>query len=117
MIFLFHSNKLRVRVIVSGGSQHECKFTRVAINLIYAVPTVTYCGYIGLYSENAIAIESEARYPFGGNVHYATMQNTFPIPEFAHKERNFHCDVVHVTTKWVSRLVLDHANAAIQTSR
>ena len=32
-----------------------------------------------------------------------------------------HCDVVHVTravtTKWVSRLVLDHAIAAIQTSR
>ena len=28
-----------------------------------------------------------------------------------------HFDVVHVTTKWVSRLVLDHAIAAIQTSR
>ena len=24
----------------------KCKFTRVAIKLIYAVPTVTYCGYI-----------------------------------------------------------------------
>ena len=60
---------------------------------------------------------SEARDPFGGNVYYVTMQITFPIPEFAHKERNLHCDVVHVTTKWVSRLVLDHAIAAIQTSR
>ena len=72
---------------------------------------------IGLYRENAIAIESEARDPFGGNVYYVTMQITFPIPEFARKERNLHCDVVHVTTKWVSRLVLDHAIAAIQTSR
>ena len=57
---------------------------------------------IGLYRENAIAIESEARDPFGGNVYYVTMQITFPIPEFARKERNLHCDVVHVTTKWVS---------------
>ena len=71
---------------------------------------------MGLYRENAIAIESEARHPFGG-VYYVTMQITFPIPEFARKERNLHCDVVHVTTKWVSRLVLDHAIAAIQMSR
>ena len=40
---------------------------------------------IGLYRENAIAIESEARDPFGGNVYYVTMQMTFPIPEFARK--------------------------------
>ena len=40
------------------------------------------------------------------------MQITFPIQEFARRERNLHCDVVHVTTKWVSRLVLDHAIAA-----
>ncbi len=72
---------------------------------------------IGLYRENAIAIESEARDPFGGNAYYVTMQITFPIPEFARKKRNLHCDIVHVTTKWVSRLVLDHAIAAIQTSR
>ena len=38
---------------------------------------------IGLYRENAIAIESEARDPFGGNVYYVTMQITFFIPEFA----------------------------------
>ena len=72
---------------------------------------------IGLYRENAIAIESEARDPFGGNVYYVTMPITFQITEFARKERNLHCDVVHVTTKWVSRLVLDHTIAAIQTSR
>ena len=63
---------------------------------------------IGLYRENAIAIDGEARYPFGGNVYYVTMQITLPIPEFACKERNLLCDVVHV---------LDHAIAAIQTSR
>ena len=73
--------------------------------------------HLGLYRENAIAIENEARYPFGGNMYYITMQITFPIPEFARKERNLHCDVAHVTTKWISRLVLDHAIAAIQTSR
>ena len=61
--------------------------------------------------------ESEARYPNGGNVYYVTMQITFPIPELSRKERNFHCDVVHITTVWVSRLVLDHAIAAIQMSR
>ena len=72
---------------------------------------------IGLYRENAIAVESEARYPNGGNVCYVTMQITFQISEFARKERNFHCDVVHITTVWVSRLFLDHAIAAIQTSR
>ena len=72
---------------------------------------------IGLYRENAIAIGSEARDPFGGNVYYVTMEITFPIPECARRKRNLHCDVVHVTTKWVSRLVLDHAIAAIQTSR
>ena len=32
---------------------------------------------IGLYRENAIAIESEARDPFGGNVYYVTMQIMF----------------------------------------
>ena len=78
---------------------------------------VSYSSDIGLYRENAIATESEARDPFGGNVYYVTMQITFPIPEFARNERNLHCDVVHVTTKWVSRLVLDHTIAAIQTSR
>ena len=72
---------------------------------------------LGLYRENAIAIGSEARDPFGGNVYYVIMEITFPIPEFARRKRNLHCDVVHVTTKWVSRLVLDHAIAAIQTSR
>ena len=65
--------------------------------------------------ENAIAIESEARDPNGGNVYYVTMQMTFPIPQLARKERNLHCDAVHVTTVW--RLILDQAIAAIQTSR
>ena len=62
---------------------------------------------IGLNRENAIAIDSEARDPNRGNVYYVTMQITFRIPEFARKECNLHCDVVHITTVWVSRLVLD----------
>ena len=71
---------------------------------------------IGLYRENAIAIESEARDPNGGNVYYVTMQITFHIPKFARMERNLHCNVVHSTTVWVSigLLVLDHAIAAIK---
>ena len=68
---------------------------------------------IGLYRENTIAIEIEARYPNGGNVYYVTMQITCHIPEFARKERILHCDAVHITTVWVSILVLDHAIAAI----
>ena len=55
--------------------------------------------------ENAIAIESEARDPNGDNVYCVTMEISFHIPEFARKERNLHCDVVHRTTVWVSRLV------------
>ena len=54
--------------------------------------------HIGLYRENAIAIESEARDPNGGNVYYVTMQITFHFLEFERKERNLHCDVVHITT-------------------
>ena len=75
---------------------------------------------IALYRENAIAIESEAKYPFnlnGGNVYYVTMQITLPIPEFTRNERNLHCDVLHITTDRVARLVLDDVIAAIQTSR
>ena len=48
--------------------------------------------HIGLYRENAIAIESEARYPNGGNVYYVTMQSTVHIPEFGRKECNLHYD-------------------------
>ena len=69
-------------------------------------PSLYFFG-LDLYRENAVAIESEARDPFGGNVYYVTQ------PQFARKERTLHCDIVHVTTKWVSRLVLDHAIAAI----
>ena len=42
---------------------------------------------------------------------------TLPIPKFARNERNLHCDVLHITTARVARLVLDDAIAAIQTSQ
>ena len=64
---------------------------------IFLLSLSTTLQHIGLYRENAIAIESEARDPFGGNVYYLTMQITFRIPEFARKELNLHCDVVHVS--------------------
>ena len=99
----------------SGRGDPACNVINNVDLVLWRKHVATYI-IIGLYRENAIAIESEAKDPFGGNVYYVTMQITFPIPEFARKERNLHCDVVHVTTKWVSRLVLDHAIAAIQTS-
>ena len=50
-----------------------------------------YLVSIGLYRENAIAIDSEAyRDPNGGNIYYITIQISFPIPELARKERNLH---------------------------
>ena len=52
-------------------------------------------------------IQNESRDPFGGNVYYVTMQITFPTRKFRYGERNFHCDVVHITTKWVSSLTPD----------
>ena len=52
-------------------------------------------------------IQNESRDPFGGNVYYVTMQITFLTRKFRNVERNLHCDVVHITTKWVSSLTLD----------
>ena len=52
-------------------------------------------------------IQNESRDPFGGNVYYVTMQITFPTRKFRNGERNFHCDVVHITTNWVSSLTPD----------
>ena len=58
---------------------------------------------IGLYRD----VQNESRDPFGGNVHHVTMQITFLTRKFRNGERNLHCDVVHITTKWVSSLTLD----------
>ena len=52
---------------------------------------------MGIYRENAIAIESEANDSFGGLVYYVTMQITLPILAFTRNERNSHCDVLHFT--------------------
>ena len=52
-------------------------------------------------------IQNESRGPNGGNVHYVAMQITFLTCKFRNVERNLHCDVVHVTTVWVSSLTLD----------
>ena len=40
-------------------------------------------------------------------MYYVTMQITSLTRKFRNGERNFHCDVVHITTKWVSSLTLD----------
>ena len=40
-------------------------------------------------------------------MYYVTMQITFLTRKFRNWERNLHCDVVHITTKWVSSLTLD----------
>ena len=52
-------------------------------------------------------IQNKSRDPFGGNVYYVTMQITFLTRKFRNGERNLHCDVVYITTKWVSSLTLD----------
>ena len=31
-------------------------------------------------------------------MYYVTMQITLPIPEFTRNERNFHCDVLHISS-------------------
>ena len=67
-------------VFISG---HTCFITSD-----YFLSDRTVMFSIGLYRENAIATENEARYPNGGNVYYVTMQMTFHIPEFALKERS-----------------------------
>ena len=38
------------------------------------------------------------------------MQITFVTRTFRNVERNLHCDVLHITTVRVARLVLDHCN-------
>ena len=72
---------------------------------------------IGLYRENAIAIESEAKDPFGGDVYCVTMHITLSIPELARNKRDLHCDVLRITPDRVVRLFLDDAIAALQTLR
>ena len=52
-------------------------------------------------------IQNESRDPFGGNVYNVTMQITFFKRQFRNGGRNLHCDIVHITTKWVSSLTLD----------
>ena len=52
-------------------------------------------------------IQNESRDPFDGNVYYVTVQITFHTRKFRNEERNLHCDVVRITTKWVSSLTLD----------
>ena len=52
-------------------------------------------------------IQNESRDTHGGNVYYVTMKITFLTRKFRNGERNLHCDVVHITTVWVSSLTLD----------
>ena len=95
-----------VRVCAYVRCVHAC--VRVYVCVPRARERVLGCAHVScLYRENAIAIESEARYPFGGNVYCVTMQITFLTRKFRNGERNLHCDVVHITTKWVSSLTLD----------
>ena len=39
--------------------------------------------------------------------YYVTKQIAFLTHKFRNVERNLHCDVVHITTVWVSSLTLD----------
>ena len=44
-------------------------------------------------------------------MYYVTMQITFLTRKFRNVERNLHCDVVHITTVWVSIASLSIAMA------
>ena len=79
--------------VVTGATFTDPLTCSLPILSFFVTPHIHPYLDIGLYRENAIAIESEARYPNGGNVYYVPMQITFHIPEFARKERNLHCDV------------------------
>ena len=62
---------------------HSLFLDRLLDVVCRGLPTTVSTGNlssIGLYRENAIAIESEANDSFGGNVYYVTMQITLPIP-------------------------------------
>ena len=52
-------------------------------------------------------IQNESSDSIGGNVKYVTMQITFVTSKFRNEQRNLHCDIVHITTKWVFCLTLD----------
>ena len=39
-------------------------------------------------------------------MYYVTMQITFLTHKFRNVERNLHCDIVHITTVWVSSLTV-----------
>ena len=109
LYLLFFSVTITLSVFFNYDNTCVVHFRRPVI-----VPV--FCA-IGLYPENAIAIESEANDSFGSIAYYVTMQITLPIPKCTRNERNFHCDVLHITPDRVARLVLDDAIAAIQTSR
>ena len=52
-------------------------------------------------------IPNDSRDPHDGTLHYVTMQITFLTRKFRNGERNLHCDVVHISTVWVSSLTVD----------
>ena len=70
------ARQLKVAVLLRVCCTHIIHFNtnnnNNKIQYFYSA-TFTECS-IGLYSENAIAIESEARYTNGGNVYKVTMQ-------------------------------------------
>ena len=52
-------------------------------------------------------IQNESGDSNGGNVYYVTMQISFLTLKFRNVKQNLHCDLVHITTKWVFCLTLD----------
>ena len=52
-------------------------------------------------------IQNESRDPFGANVSTSQCKLRSLRANSGSGVRNLHCDVVHITTKWVSSLTLD----------
>ena len=97
LVSSLHSCRLYAMAWVSatGSPVHSAM---LSIQLFFGLPLLRLPSTVPYnpLSRNAVAIESEAKYPFGGNVYYVTMQITLPFPEFSRIERNLHCDVLHI---------------------
>ena len=52
-------------------------------------------------------IHKESDDSIGGNAQYVTMKITFVTRKFRNGQRNVHCDVVRIITKWVFGLTID----------
>ena len=71
------------RKVLAAACFSMCTMAGPSNTTTSTLGVMSSCSSIGLSRENAIAIESDSKDPFGGNVYYVTMRITLPIPEFS----------------------------------